>query len=831
MANRKRFAGASGLASFLSRLALIGLSAIALQLQSPRVSGTGDPQIEQPVLAVIRGRPALGQPVSEPLVIRGLGFGDPGGSSGLEFAYGEETVSVGSTNDEAIERWTDNEISVRVPDEVDAGTLRVIAGGQPSAPVEFLVYEYESFDIPPQAGTNPYGLALAVAPDGRIWMNREFHLFLQGFGPRFATLSVPQAEGAGIFASMIPGDEATRISRIGEDVEVDSQGSEWFTDPQAEGAAIFASMIPGDEPTRISLTGEDVEADSQGSVWFTEGGAAYYPGRGSDYTVTCDVVNDPDCHYCKPGHPDSGTCKTAKWYNTSRVVKYKPENNQFSCFSSPVDNSMVQGVLVDEERGIVWYAEGGLAKDLDGNRAGNAITGITMGSTLSNCAFDPYSHQRDQLCANGSADNCHWRFPLSVENEARSPAHLALDQEGNIWFTELFGATIGRLNPDTGQIIELPLPPTINTDPDSPAALVGSGPWELDFDSNGNLWVTEYFDATILKIDPSLMGTEDCLHLDANDQNPCITEVYEGLNPAQDAYIHTLDIAPDGKIWFVLSKDEQTIGSKEINTAGQVGFIDPTHDSAAVLLPILRSQYTPDWPVNVVVDGIGEAAGVVVHPQSGDIYFMESSERQLGRLHLGPCPRNAHYQIGNGVGVAGEDGTVPNGDTLGDACDDDLDNDGIPNESDPYPGGDITYDDNNDGIWKGAGDDGPSWDANMNGKRDGVESICPLSVNPYGDDDGDGLKNTWEVCGWGTDPNAIDTDGDGLGDCVEAADVDGNGVVNFVGDLMDSARAILLPPTKFGRDGDFDIDGNNVLSLTGDLMTEARFAFVEGTCR
>jgi hypothetical protein len=66
---------------------------------------------------------------------------------------------------------------------------------------------------------------------------------------------------------------------------------------------------------------------------------------------------------------------------------------------------------------------------------------------------------------------------------------------------------------------------------------------------------------------------------------------------------------------------------------------------------------------------------------------------------------------------------------------------------------------------------------------------------------------------------------------VEAADVDGNGVVNFVGDLMDSARAILLPPAKFGRDGDFDIDGNNVLSLAGDLMTEARFAFVEGTCR
>ena len=799
MANRKRFAGASGLASFLSRLALIGLSAIALQLQSPRVSGTGDPQIEQPVLAVIRGRPALGQPVSEPLVIRGLGFGDPGGSSGLEFAYGEETVSVGSTNDEAIERWTDNEISVRVPDEVDAGILRVIAGGQPSAPVEFLVYEYESFDIPPQPGTNPYGLALAAAPDGGIWMNREFRHSLQGFDPQsrsFTTLSIPQVDGAGIFAIM--------------------------TSP------------PNDLRTRNSVLGEDVEVDSQGNVWFTEGGAVYYPGKGNDYdyTIACDIYQDPDCHYCIPGNPDYGTCKTAaaQWYNTSRVVKYDPTNDQFSCFNSPMDNSMIQGVLVDETRGIVWYAEGGLAEDPYGTRSGNAITGITMGSTLSNCAFDPYSHQRDQLCANGPADNCHWRFPL--ENEGRSPAHLALDPEGNIWFTEYWGARIGRLNPANGQIVELPLPPTINTNPDRAAVWVGSGPWELHFDDSGNLWATEYFDATILKLDPSLMDDHDCLRLDTNGRNPCVTEVYQGLNqPAQDAYIHTLDIAPDGKIWFVVSKDKQTIGSQKINTVGQVGFIDPSHDSAAVLLPILRSQYTPDWRVNVVVDGIGEAAGVVVHPQSGDIYFMESSERQLGRLRLVLCPQSAHYQIGNGVLIPGDDGTVPNGDTLGGACDDDLDNDGIPNDSDPDPGGDITYDDNNNGVMCPAdtADDGPSWDSNCDGVRDGVEGSCPLAVNPNGDDDADGLKNTWEVCKWGTSPTVVDSDGDGLGDCKEAADVDGDGVVGLVSDFAYYIRAALWA-TRFGQDGDFDINGDNVLNIR-DVTQAAKFTLLAGLCK
>ena len=189
--------------------------------------------------------------------------------------------------------------------------------------------------------------------------------------------------------------------------------------------------------------------------------------------------------------------------------------------------------------------------------------------------------------------------------------------------------------------------------------------------------------------------------------------------------------------------------------------------------------------------------------------------------------------IGNGKGIAGDDATIPNGDSLGDACDDDLDNDGIPNASDPDPGGDITYDDNNNGIVcpTDPADDGPSWDSNCNGVLDGKEAICPLAVNANGDDDWDGLLNTWEVCKWGTNPNVIDSDGDTLGDCKEAADVDGNGVVSFTGDVIYYAKAALLPPATFGQDGDFDIDGNNTLNFTGDVIQEAKFGLIAGLCR
>jgi hypothetical protein len=197
---------------------------------------------------------------------------------------------------------------------------------------------------------------------------------------------------------------------------------------------------------------------------------------------------------------------------------------------------------------------------------------------------------------------------------------------------------------------------------------------------------------------------------------------------------------------------------------------------------------------------------------------------------------NSDAAIGNGVGIPGDDSTVANGDpadTEDDACetDGDTDNDGIPDGADSDPGGDITYDDNNDGIMLNAGDDGPSWDSNANSVIDGQEGNCPLAVNPSGDDDSDGLQNTWEVCKWGTNPGVIDSDSDGAGDCKEAADVDGNGIVDFVDDVIYYAKAALLPLASFGQDGDFDINGDGIVDFVDDVIHEAKFALIAGLCK
>jgi len=198
-----------------------------------------------------------------------------------------------------------------------------------------------------------------------------------------------------------------------------------------------------------------------------------------------------------------------------------------------------------------------------------------------------------------------------------------------------------------------------------------------------------------------------------------------------------------------------------------------------------------------------------------------------------PGQENTDAAIGNGAGILGDDATVPDGDSLGDACDDDLDNDGLPNASDPDPGGDITYDDNANGnpcvpLGTDGADDGPSWDSDCNGKLDGWLGACGSTS---ADADGDGLKDAWENCKWGTNPAVLDSDGDTLGDCKEAADVDGNAVVNFSGDVIAYAKAVLLAPSAFGKDGDFDIDGNNALNFPGDVIQEAKFGLLTGLCK
>lgn len=163
--------------------------------------------------------------------------------------------------------------------------------------------------------------------------------------------------------------------------------------------------------------------------------------------------------------------------------------------------------------------------------------------------------------------------------------------------------------------------------------------------------------------------------------------------------------------------------------------------------------------------------------------------------------------IDNGPDIPGDDATVPNDDGLGDACDDDDDNDwmldtgahptlGIPGEDagcgsgptdprNPDSDGDSVVDgaecllgsDPNDPANKPPGT--PAGDNDGDGLPASVEALFGSS-DANADSDGDGISDGAEVKGWATSPASVDSDGDGCADWIEIADVNGDGTANIL---------------------------------------------------
>jgi hypothetical protein len=215
-----------------------------------------------------------------------------------------------------------------------------------------------------------------------------------------------------------------------------------------------------------------------------------------------------------------------------------------------------------------------------------------------------------------------------------------------------------------------------------------------------------------------------------------------------------------------------------------------------------------------------------------------------------PTQLNTDAWFDNGPDISGLDDTVPKHDGPGDVCDGDDDNDGIDDWADgaqlfncwPYDGTPAGHVNSSGGDLTDSDGQGPSWDTDDDQVRDGIE--CQVGINPrvasvgdrtacadwvadgLADWDGDGLLNAWEVCKWGSIPWEVDSDFDGIGDCVEALDINGSGVAN-------PADATFVYRAAFGimaGDWTFDVNGNGQVSAAdGSLIQRAFFDLVPCT--
>jgi streptogramin lyase len=318
------------------------------------------------------------------------------------------------------------------------------------------------------------------------------------------------------------------------------------------------------------MLGESVLVDHEGRVWLSQGGG---------YLVR------------------EGT-------NHSRVVSYDPASGVFRAYNLPGNRNEAMGLLWDDRRGLIWVAESG---------------------THALMAFDPKTtpHENDflwdrpldhLLCSEPTPEpvGCFARYALP--DGASAPAQLVGDASGSIWFTLFWGGAIGRLDPETGEVIVYPLGAGIGTDPRAKA--VGPGPWDIAISPDGEhvVW-SEFFDSTIARLPLDRAFDPACRTL-VDGRNSCVKQVRVRGADVGSQQVHSIAFDGFGNLWFT-----QSTFPVAPDVPNSIGFV------------------TSDWsrvelldPLEAHPDGNHSYAGIAIDLETGDIWVAEFLPPGVGRL-------------------------------------------------------------------------------------------------------------------------------------------------------------------------------------------------------
>jgi virginiamycin B lyase len=172
------------------------------------------------------------------------------------------------------------------------------------------------------------------------------------------------------------------------------------------------------------------------------------------------------------------------------------------------------------------------------------------------------------------------------------PVFVAIDANGNVWFTEPNSNAIGELDPQ-------------NMTWNQWGVLSGSAPFDLTFDKNGNLWFTEF--------DANRIGFF----------NPHTHKLVENTIPTPDSNPYGIARDPLGNIWFT----ENRLG------VGQIGSFTPTSSGAVA---IVEHQVATTQPHLITAD------------KKGNIWYSEAFGGSIGEYS--PASGNSvNYPVSLGI--------------------------------------------------------------------------------------------------------------------------------------------------------------------------------------